>query len=161
MTDFGLTSEVEAGIPKYSSEARGSDGYRAPELLENRVFNKEVDVWSLGCILFELATGRQAFDSDFLVSKHCYDTKSVLSFDGINNQACISTLVLKMLEADPSRRPQISVLLQDFSNHYQQGPGECRYCGPVNTAASVGINQGFPNNMCQSYSRNNLFSGSK
>jgi dual specificity tyrosine-phosphorylation-regulated kinase 2/3/4 len=35
--------------------------YRAPEVSFQRGFGPEADMWSLGCILFELYTGRQLF----------------------------------------------------------------------------------------------------
>jgi serine/threonine protein kinase len=45
---------------------RGKPGYRAPELLrdEGSAFNKQVDLWALGCILYELCTGEKLFKSD-------------------------------------------------------------------------------------------------
>src|SRR5947207_8154238 len=70
LTDFGLTSEATANQLNSTTSARGSPGYRAPELgVQNRYSNK-VDIWSMGCLLHELATGEKAFISDFEVVTH-------------------------------------------------------------------------------------------
>lgn len=57
--------------------ARGTAGYRAPELIENiiggrsqpGVFSTKTDIWAFGCVLFSLATtGREeAFKTEYEV----------------------------------------------------------------------------------------------
>jgi serine/threonine protein kinase len=49
-----------------SSEGIGVVGYRAPELLavEPVPYTNKVDIWALGCILFALVMGRDAFSDD-------------------------------------------------------------------------------------------------
>ncbi|CAI7642793.1 unnamed protein product [Penicillium viridicatum] len=51
-------------------------GLRAPELILNRAVNNTVDIWSFGCLIFELITGQPLFcipysdmeDDDHLLS---------------------------------------------------------------------------------------------
>src|SRR5271169_1974562 len=67
LVDFGFASEVVSGAAVTSSKGRGSDGYRAPELIgskEIREFTKKVDIWALGCIMYELLAEEQAFSND-------------------------------------------------------------------------------------------------
>lgn len=41
-----------------------SQGYLAPEMLQRESYNKEVDVWALGVIVFVLLCGCLPFDDD-------------------------------------------------------------------------------------------------
>eukprot|EP00826_Nyctotherus_ovalis_P054037 TRINITY_DN7058_c0_g1_i19.p1 TRINITY_DN7058_c0_g1~~TRINITY_DN7058_c0_g1_i19.p1 ORF type:complete len:320 (+),score=77.86 TRINITY_DN7058_c0_g1_i19:680-1639(+) len=57
LADFG--SAIEIGIDSESKEA-GTQNYAAPELLLGKG-GKAADLWSLGCILFEMLTGKVPF----------------------------------------------------------------------------------------------------
>jgi serine/threonine protein kinase len=72
LADFGPTSEGTSHNVHTTDNARGTGGYRAPELLleDKPVFNNKVDIWSLGCILYELAIGAKAFSNDRAVFNH-------------------------------------------------------------------------------------------
>jgi serine/threonine protein kinase len=65
IVDFGVTSEATSSRAIPTIHARGTGGYRAPEILnESPVFTNKVDIWALGCIFFELYTGEKAFHDD-------------------------------------------------------------------------------------------------
>ena len=55
-----LTAVPPAGS-HISHGKRGTPGYVAPELLYNGIFSAKGDIWSIGCILYELASGKMAF----------------------------------------------------------------------------------------------------
>ena len=38
--------------------------YRAPEIILNNKYDEKIDIWSIGCIIFELVTGNIMFDPD-------------------------------------------------------------------------------------------------
>ena len=38
--------------------------YRAPEIILNNKYDEKIDVWSIGCIAFELVTGDILFDPE-------------------------------------------------------------------------------------------------
>lgn len=44
-----------------SHTRRGSPGYVAPELVYESIQSRKGDIWSLGCILYELGCGKMAF----------------------------------------------------------------------------------------------------
>lgn len=63
IADFGLTSEGTSNTLKTSRSGKGMPGYRAPELFHevSPGYNNKADIWSLGCIMYELFTGKKAF----------------------------------------------------------------------------------------------------
>ena len=53
--DFGISKELDA-YKTYllTSKKFGSEYYTAPEILDNGKYNLKSDLWSLGCIIYEL-----------------------------------------------------------------------------------------------------------
>ena len=104
-----------------------SASYRAPELIyrTNRVisvsegieFNNKIDMWSLGCIIYELLTQRRAFLNDIAVMeyKSAKDMTIDISSPGKPFDArtrCILTqITYAMLEKDVHMRPSSTDVL--------------------------------------------------
>jgi len=65
ITDFGIAQMIEetAKIGIY-----GTPSYMAPEQLKDTAATNESDIFSVGCVLYELLTGRQAFEGKNLFS---------------------------------------------------------------------------------------------
>ncbi|PAA50780.1 hypothetical protein BOX15_Mlig031400g2 [Macrostomum lignano] len=111
LTDFGFSNVFTPG--KYLETSCGSLAYSAPEILLGDSYDApKVDVWSLGVILFMLVSGRLPFqepnDSETLarimdvrykVPKHVTDQ-------------CRS-LISRLLQRDPSKRPTLDGILTD------------------------------------------------
>ncbi len=59
--DFGV-----AGLIKEDKEPAGSLPYMPPEVIKNlkTELDSNIDIWSLGCILYELLVGERLFDSN-------------------------------------------------------------------------------------------------
>jgi len=121
LADFGLSIEGSSqNLPtKYSS---GTPGYRAPELMDSNgdtaMYNNKVDVWAMGCILYELATGIRPFQSDWEVLGHRFSGKNINvvlddSFD-MHSVETITKNIVDMLQLDPSHRPSASTMSKKF-----------------------------------------------
>lgn len=64
IADFGLARAYAVPIPKYTHEVV-TVWYRAPEiLLGSALYSVPVDIWSVGCIHAEMATGAPLFAGD-------------------------------------------------------------------------------------------------
>lgn len=65
VTDFGLSKEVNPGETMgqdLTSRGAGTYWYLPPECFDTRpVISSKVDVWSLGCIVFQMVYGRRPF----------------------------------------------------------------------------------------------------
>lgn len=65
VTDFGLSRIfLERDAPEMMKTACGTPGYVAPEVLDCKGYDKEVDMWSAGVILYILLCGYPPFFSE-------------------------------------------------------------------------------------------------
>lgn len=63
--DFGLAAKIE-----YDGERKktlcGTPNYIAPEILYKKGHSFEVDIWSIGCIMYTLLVGKPPFETSSL-----------------------------------------------------------------------------------------------
>lgn len=116
--DFGLATRLD-----YNGERKrtlcGTPNYIAPEVLGKKGHSFEVDVWSLGCILYTLLVGKPPFETSSLkdtytkIKKNEYHVPSRVSVSAKN-------LIIKLLKSDPAERPNMGGLLEDefFTSGY-------------------------------------------
>lgn len=62
LVDFGLAAIVDPG--KEAKESVGTVAYAAPEIFLGQSYDKSVDIWSLGTIIFGLLGGYLPFDDE-------------------------------------------------------------------------------------------------
>jgi len=63
LVDFGISKKLEEGKPQ-TFTVIGTPHYMAPEVLTGRGYGTEVDIWSLGVMLFEFVCGYLPFADD-------------------------------------------------------------------------------------------------
>jgi class 3 adenylate cyclase/Tol biopolymer transport system component/tRNA A-37 threonylcarbamoyl transferase component Bud32 len=61
LTDFGLTKRLGDASMSAAGQIVGSIGYVAPEQVEGRPVDARTDVYSLGCLAYEILSGAQPF----------------------------------------------------------------------------------------------------
>lgn len=84
------------------------------------MFNNKLDIWSLGCILYELCFGRKAFKSDFetLEFARTPAKKAIELPDWPKYQyrRPLNFWINRMLVSDPEERPSADTLCQLLAN---------------------------------------------
>jgi len=109
--DFGLATQVDFDGEKKRTLC-GTPNYIAPEVLGKKGHSYEVDVWSLGCILYTLLVGKPPFETQTLK-----DTYSRIKRNEYHIPSKIGplarNLISRLLQADPSKRPSVSEILKD------------------------------------------------
>src|SRR5262252_4612203 len=105
ITDFGLAvaaTEVQEG------EVSGTPAYMAPEQLAGKGASVRSDVYALGLVLYELSTGRKAFDGatlDELRRKHAEEPPTPPSVIAPGFDPVVERVILRCLDKDPAARP--------------------------------------------------------
>ena len=122
--DFSISKKLKGTINTKSGHGIGTLSYMAPEILfgkEGEKYNNKIDIWSFGCIIYELLTLNTCFDSDIgftLLSKiknAVYD-KSALK----KNDNTWENLINLMLQKNPSDRPDIYKVYDIVSSIYEK-----------------------------------------
>ena len=62
LTDFGLAKLAEGGVHTQTGTTMGTPSYMSPEQCLGVDLTRQTDIYSLGVVLFELATGRVPFE---------------------------------------------------------------------------------------------------
>jgi NIMA (never in mitosis gene a)-related kinase len=113
VADFGVSRILE----RTSSVAKtviGTPFYIAPELCNGESYGNTVDVWAIGCMIFEVATGKRCFDGDNLmviVRRICAGEVPPLS---PTLQPILMPMLKPMLQVDASARFTADLCLRAF-----------------------------------------------
>lgn len=110
--DFGI-SRVMEGTEDFATTVTGTPYYMAPEVCTNQPYTYKSDVWSLGCVMYELCTLRHAFSAESLLGLLYQIVQG--TFPPIPEQLYdggLRHLVYAMLSKQSSVRPFASDLLR-------------------------------------------------
>lgn len=125
IADFGCTVEGTSSRARSTSLARGTSSYRAPELLtEVAMYTNKLDIWAVGCILYEVATGQPAFTGDWDVRNYVVNRTNLQVPSSLPRQfrTEVSTAVDALLRRDWHERPKASDARAKFELYCQQAP---------------------------------------
>ncbi|MBX9721396.1 MAG: serine/threonine protein kinase, partial [Candidatus Obscuribacterales bacterium] len=122
LLDFGL-SKIASGNEEQrltqTGAVMGTPRYMSPEQSMGQKIDLRADIYSFGCILYEMVCGKVPFDADNpvgIIYKHTNEKPqrpSVLAHGGL--PAGLELLILKCLEKDPAARYQsMDALLHDL-----------------------------------------------
>ncbi|CAF1551478.1 unnamed protein product [Didymodactylos carnosus] len=115
--DFGISRLMINTLDKASTFI-GTPFYMSPEVLRYEGYNAKSDIWSLGCVFYEMATCKKVFER-----RNILQTMQAILCDPIPSlpqrfSSNIQNLYTKMLSKEPSLRPTASELLSEFQKVY-------------------------------------------
>nr|XP_025041363.1 serine/threonine-protein kinase Nek5 [Pelodiscus sinensis] len=109
--DFGIARMLNNTM-ELARTCVGTPYYLSPEICENRPYNNKTDIWSLGCVLYELCTLKHPFEGNSLhqlVLKICrghfVPVSPKYSYD-------LRILISQLFKISPRDRPSINSILK-------------------------------------------------
>ena len=89
----------------------GTPNYIAPEILNNLGHSFEVDMWSIGCILYTLLVGKPPFETKTLEDTYKRIKDCNYTIPSQFPRAA-ENLIVWLLQIDPSKRPNVTQCLE-------------------------------------------------
>ena len=120
--DFGI-AKILNSTSSYAHTFIGTPYYISPELCKDQPYNDKSDVWSLGCVLYELCTLNHPFEGGTQVE--IYEKIMTQKFKAISPDYSLELkkMVDLLLEKDEKKRPKMKDILKmkcviDRANKY-------------------------------------------
>jgi polo-like kinase 1 len=117
--DFGLATKLEFDGERKRTIC-GTPNYIAPEILEAKQGHSyEVDIWSLGVILYTMLIGKPPFETSDVKTTYRRIRMNAYTFpDHVHVSTAARDMITKILTNDPAKRPSLDELLShDFLNN--------------------------------------------
>ncbi len=133
--DFGLArpaGEGKAGLSQYGA-VLGTPEYASPEQARGQAVDARTDLFSLGCVLYEMAAGRRPFESGdalgVLMAVVSEDPPAPHEVD-LSVPRALSDLIVSLLAKDPGQRPPdaaaVARALQGIRKGHAEAGGAAR-----------------------------------
>ncbi|KAF4108647.1 serine/threonine-protein kinase Nek5 isoform X2 [Onychostoma macrolepis] len=109
--DFGIARMLNSTM-ELARTCVGTPYYLSPEICENRPYNNKTDIWSLGCVLYELCTLRHPFEGSNLkqlVLRICRGRYTPVSQ---RYSSDLQLLLQQLFKVSPRDRPSVNSLLK-------------------------------------------------
>ena len=116
VTDFGFAVAMDPSGKE--TLALGTPSYMAPEIVLRQAYDKSVDIWALGVIVYVILTGMPPFKGKTATKKAMYDAivNNPLDLKPLSryyqNGALIKDFIAKCLDKNPDNRWSARALLQ-------------------------------------------------
>ncbi|XP_060557286.1 serine/threonine-protein kinase Nek11-like isoform X2 [Ruditapes philippinarum] len=109
--DFGI-SRILMGTTDLASTFTGTPYYMSPEVLKHEGYNSKSDVWSIGCILYEMCSLDHAFDGKSLMAVMYKIVEGEPPDLPTKYSKDLNKVLKLMLNKDPEKRPSATELIK-------------------------------------------------
>ncbi|CAD8093903.1 unnamed protein product [Paramecium primaurelia] len=143
--DFGISRVLEH-TQDQANTVVGTPYYMSPEVCENKPYTYKSDVWSLGCVLYELCNLSHAFKSNNLLGLVNRIVKEQASAIPSHYSKELADLINKLLIKNADQRPHTSEifnfpLIRNTMQQFVAMQGKVQYQAPIkrtNTHNQIG-----------------------
>jgi len=110
--DFGIARVLKSTV-ELARTCIGTPYYLSPEICENRPYNNKSDIWSLGCVLYELCTLKHAFEAGNMKNLVLKIIRG--NYPPIPNRytPALRSLVSHCFKRSPIERPSVNKILKN------------------------------------------------
>ncbi len=133
VADFGIARAMTAdGDLTQTGSVLGTASYISPEQAQGGQLDGTSDIYSLGVVLYELATGKVPFSGDSPLSiayKHVKESPTVPSAINPSVPPDLEAIIMRCLEKSPKNRYETAYDLRADLNNFTQGQAVSRYLG--------------------------------
>ncbi|KAL9393150.1 hypothetical protein Peur_012435 [Populus x canadensis] len=115
LADFGASKQVvELATVSGAKSMKGTPYWMAPEVILQTGHSFSADIWSVGCTVIEMATGKPPWSQQYQEVAALFYIGSTKSHPEIPNHLIpeAKDFLLKCLHKEPNMRPEASKLLQ-------------------------------------------------
>src|SRR5262245_15353751 len=108
LADMGIARLLSPEALTATMSVRGTAGYLSPEQARGDAVDRRTDIYSLGCVLFEMLAGRTPFEGDLAALSYAHANTPAPRLRSIDPSIPepLDELVAALLEKDPAARPQ-------------------------------------------------------
>ncbi len=132
VADFGIAQAVNKKTITFGGDIEGSVHYISPEQAKGEAVSPATDIYSLGCVLYEMLTAKLPFDAESMITvalKHIHDEPESPRISNPLIPLPLEKIVLKAMEKVPAHRyasawEMSEDLLQVQANMHARGNGE-------------------------------------
>jgi serine/threonine protein kinase len=111
LSDFGVSLNLRA-MEREMKDVAGTPNWMAPEVIELKGASTKADIWSLGCTVIELLTGRPPYAE---IANSMSGTLALVSTKCLSIYQLLFLVMFRIVEDDMPPLPEgVSPLLQDF-----------------------------------------------
>jgi hypothetical protein len=129
--DYGLSKSMSSSHRSAQTQSVGTIHYMAPEISSGN-YNKSIDIYALGVILYEMLSGAPPFDGE---SAQEIMMKHLMSLPDLTKvPAAFKPVLAKALAKDPNHRHQTAA---ELANDVEAIFGEVPVAMPVNVPAAT------------------------